>query len=65
MRYYRLDERPFWVEVSISKIGGNIHPRNCRGEGLVPVRLSPGFRRELIHATITGLEKDEQADRGC
>jgi hypothetical protein len=28
MRYYRLDERPFWVEVAISKIGGSIHPRN-------------------------------------
>lgn len=61
MQYYPRDESPFWVEVAISKIGGSIHPRNCQ-EGLVSVASGPDFRRELIHATITGLEQDEQAN---
>jgi len=41
-----------------------VENRKDRGEELVSVAAGPDFRTAMIHATITGLEKDESADEG-
>jgi hypothetical protein len=52
------------VEVVSRKIDGSIETRKCRGEELVSAAATPDFRTAMIHAAITGLEKDEPAEEG-
>jgi hypothetical protein len=45
------------------KIYGSIETRKYRGEELVSAAAAPDFRTAMIHAAITGLEKDEPAGK--
>jgi len=49
----------------IRKIDGSNANRKYWGEGLVLAAAGPDCQTAMIHATITGLEKDEPADEGC
>jgi hypothetical protein len=53
------------VEVVSRKIGESTETTKYRGEELVSAAAAPDFRTAMIHATITGLDKDEPADEGC
>jgi len=44
-----------------AKIDGSIETKKYRGERLVSSAARPAFRAAMIHATITGLEKDKPA----
>ena len=55
----RREKTRYGVEVVIRQIDASIETKKYRGEGLVSTAAGPDFRTAMIHATITGLEKDE------
>ncbi|MBZ5550727.1 MAG: hypothetical protein LAO22_22670 [Acidobacteriia bacterium] len=62
MRYTGREKTRSGFGVVIRKIDGGIETRKYRGEGLVSAAAGPDFRRAMIDATVSGLEKDEPGD---